>query len=302
MAGGRPYEELLQCLQHHLDSGLTVDRQTQDFAESAYGLTAADLGAILLDQEHDAREVLLSLIFSPDEALRLVVEGILCGASFSDSEVAAISKHLVRSRRTVSLVIEDAAVTVAVSLDEESVGMLLDRLGIDRQLDERLCSILPEVVSAPQVLAALTLLRRRKVKISERTSDFLCNFVRRAGSWPDRFDSWFELVITLVTEKPAGTAMEHYLFAKRTLLFRMLRELEAFARKREQYGLELLLMQRYPVPPQSDEMVRRELALLDSVIFDVLHLELPADQSAGRRDYGRFDVDADLDQLLRTLS
>ncbi len=304
MAGTGQHEALLHCLLYHLDSGLTVDRQTQEFAESAYGLTAADLGVILLDQEHDAREVLLRLIFSPNEALRRAVEDILCSASFSESEIAVIGKCLCRDRQSVTLVFEDTAVTVTLPLDEESVGMLIDHLGIDRQLDERLCLVLQEVVAEPQVLAARSLLRRRKVKLSARTSDFLCNFVRLAGSWPDRFDSLFELIITLVTEKPAGTAMEHYLLTKRSQLFRTLREIETFARKSEQYGLELLLMQRYPVPPESDEMVRRELALLDSLIFDVLHLEIPTGQPVDRRDYGQFNVnvDDDLDQLLRSLS
>ncbi len=302
MAANEYHEDLVQCLLHHLDGGLIVDREVREFAESTYGLSPADFESVLLDPEDDAREPLLQLIFSPSEQLRRDVEGILSAAGIDELSVAAVAERLLQSRESVPIVTEGAAVTVQLPCDQAPVKQFLDRLALDRQLDERLCTVLQETVNVDQLLAARALLRRGKVRLSESTSELFCTLVRRTSSRRERFDALFALMVALAGEKPAGVELEHYLFDKRRHTLKTLYEVEAFARKSEQYGLELLLMQRYPVPPESEEMVRRELALLDELIFDALHLELPPDEPPRQREYGRFDVDADLEKLLRTLS
>ncbi len=302
MADIEHHEELFQCLLRHLDGGLVVDRQIREFAESAYGLDAADLEAVLQDVEHDAHEPLLHLIFSPSEHLRRDVEELLCVADFDKLHVIALAEQLDQCRESVPISVADAAITVDLPFDRAPVQQLLDRLALDRQLDERLCMALQETLDNDQLLAARTLLRRSRVRLSAAASDLFCTLVRWSGARQERFGALFELLVTLAGEKPAGIELEHYLFEKRRHTLKTLHEVEAFARKSEQYGLELLLMQRYPVPPESEEMVCRELALLDELIFDALRLEPPPGEPQRQREYGRFDVDADLERLLRTLS
>jgi hypothetical protein len=302
MAVNEHHEEVFQCLLRHLDGGLVVDRQIGEFAESAYGLDAADLEAVLQDVEHDAHEPLLHLIFSPSEQLRRDVEGFLCAAAIDQAGVAALAERLDQSRESVPISVADAAVTVQLPFDRVPVQQFLDRLALDRRLDERLCTALQEMLDDDQLLAARTLLRRSKVRLTASASELFRTLVRWSGSRRERFGALFELLVTLAGEKPAGIELEHYLFEKRRHTLKTLHEVETFARKSEQYGLELLLMQRYPVPPESEEMVHRELALLDELIFDALRLEPPPGEPQRQREYGRADVDADQERLLRTLS
>ncbi|MCB2215670.1 hypothetical protein [Desulfofustis glycolicus] len=302
MADNEHHEELLQCLLRHLDGGLVVDRQIGEFAESAYGLDAADLKEVLRDVEHDAHEPLLHLIFSPSEQLRRDVEVFLCAADIDKVGVAALAERLDQCRESVPISVADAAITVDLPFDRVPVRQLLNRLALDRQLDDRLCTALQETLGDDQLLAARTLLRRSKVRLSTSASELFCTLVRWSGARLERFGALFELLVTLAGGKPAGIDLEHYLFEKRRHTLKTLHEVEAFARKSEQYGLELLLMQRYPVPPDSEEMVCRELALLDELIFDALRLEPPPGEPQRQSEYGRFDVDADLERLLRTLS
>jgi len=304
MADNEHHEELLQCLLRHLDGGLIVDREVQEFAESTYGFGAADFETVLLDTEHDAREPLLHLIFSPSERLRRELEEILCAAGVNESSVDTLVKGLYQCRKSLPIVVADVAVTVQLPLGQVPAKKFLDRLALDWQLDERLSRVLRETVDVDQVLVARALLRRSGMRLSDSTSELFCMLVRQVGTRRDRFGALFEQMVTLTGEKPGGIELEHYLFEKRRHLLKTLHEVETFARKSEQYGLELLLMQRYPVPPESEEMVRRELALLDELIFDALRIEPPPDEPARQRDYGRLDVDvdADLGRLLRTLS
>ena len=95
---------------------------------------------------------------------------------------------------------------------------------------------------------------------------------------------------------------EECLLAKRDELLESLRSIREFEKKQEQFGMEYLLMQRYPVPTESVEVVSDRLRTVIFITDKLLNLR-PADCSALlQRDFGTFSSDQDLGRLFRILS
>lgn len=302
MATKRQNDDLLYCLLYHLDQGLVVCRETRFFAESTCGLSAEDLRSALVDPHCVDRETLLLLIFSPDRAMRHAVERLLCAARFTERDVAGIVERLIACRETVPLIFEDSELSVSLPIDDELIRALIGKLGIQRPLDSEICSVLEEAVKDEEMIAARVAMRCKKIVPSDRSRAFLCTVIRKTAHLPEEFGALFELVLTLLGEKLPGVSMEHYLFGKRGQLLKTLAAIDAFARSRERYGMEYLLMQRQPVPPESEDLVRQSLALIDRLIFDLLHLVPPPGHRVRYDDFGVFNPEADLERLFRTLS
>ncbi len=291
----------MHCLLDHLDRRLVVDREAQVFAESSFGLTGEELANALKDAEADETAILLALVFSPNQQLRHAVERFVCTAPLHDNDVSELVERVLASRRTVPLHIEGNVEPLSIPLDRHLVAGMIGRLGLDRCLDDEVCSVMEQLLPENQLLAARAALRAAGLVMTERTRPFLCTFVHRASRNQEEFSDMFARVLTLIAEVPADIAVETYLFAKREQLLKTLQAIERYHEKREQHGFEYLLMNRYPIPHESAESVQEQLQTLERLIFGVLRLQPPPARQIHHRDLGSYD-DKDLERLWRDLS
>ncbi len=83
----------------------------------------------------------------------------------------------------------------------------------------------------------------------------------------------------------------------------MLETIQQFEQKQDRYSMEYLMMQRYPVPPDSFENTFEKLRKLDIIINDILCLDTLFESSEPHaRDFGRFDSKTDMQDILNLLS
>ena len=104
----------------------------------------------------------------------------------------------------------------------------------------------------------------------------------------------------ILSETPKGMRPEEHFFKQKRQLRQTLAEIRIFQKKMEQYGMEYLLMQKYQVPSESEEMVIEQLSQIESILR-ILGLKDPNEVYLGRRDLGAFDSDEDMERLFRTL-
>ncbi|BDD88654.1 hypothetical protein [Desulfofustis limnaeus] len=292
---------LLGCLLEQLARGVMVDRAALEFVESSCGVTDDQLAAALADEQWESRDMVLSLLFSPELSLRRAVEHILGREQNGVVNAAELAGRLAAERDSVTLVLADGRRLTDISLTVELAAILVDRLNLEQQLDGDLASLLRELFAEERMIAVRVAMRSRKTRIDAEARLFLETFFRHAETVGMMFDEVLDPVLEMIGAKPANKALDDYLLDKRSQLLTSLDDLLDFERKRKQYGMEYLLMHRYPVPYQSEETVRRELAMIERLITGILGLPLPARPYLFSDEPDGVDGEAELERLLREL-
>ncbi|WP_256825621.1 hypothetical protein, partial [Pseudomonas juntendi] len=77
-------------------------------------------------------------------------------------------------------------------------------------------------------------------------------------------------LLSLVQDAPGDKRIEEYLLEERKRQVRLIQQIRDFERKLDQYGMEYLMMQRYPVPHESEACVVDTLRFLDTVIEEIM--------------------------------
>ena len=117
----------------------------------------------------------------------------------------------------------------------------------------------------------------------------------------DKILDLFTLMVTLLAQRQENEGIEEYLLGRRRQLIKKLREIREFEQKRDHYSMEYLMMQRYPIPHESEEQVLDQLRMV-TVITDVI-LGLPPDPSfqAELRNLGTYGCRTDISDIIRML-
>ena len=130
---------------------------------------------------------------------------------------------------------------------------------LDRPIDRKLVATLNEYLSREKALSCRVILRCRNATYSVEKRDFLCSFIEKGRSHDDLFIALFTLVVSLLAEINDDASIEKYFLGRRRQLIKTLREIKEFEQKRDHYSMEYLMMQRYPVPHESDEQILNQL-------------------------------------------
>jgi hypothetical protein len=287
-----------------MESGLVVFRDTLFFAESTYGLGGEELECALSDPEFEDRNIILELVFFPDRQLRSIVERTLNDSIFSREHEERIIEELVRVQKSVQLRIPDSGLSFQVPVTRSLLASMVEKLYILRVPDQKIFSALGESVSPEIALSAKILLRCRGDRFSDTSRYFLCRLIEKVSDKGHDFEKLFHLSLVFLAEMGQQTSAEAYFLEQKRVLADKLRNIREFERRKEQYGMEYLMMQRYQVPHESEDDVLERLQLLTTITDDLLGLLPPSVQHIQQRSLGEFNSkqDQDMDKLFRTLS
>jgi len=268
----RKCDDIAEQLREIMGDGLVISEDTLFFAESTYGLGVEELESALTDPDFEDGEVILELIFFPDQRIRSAVEKHLVDSIFSSEHEKRIIKKLVRQQKSVRLMLPDAELSFNVFTSESLLGCLVEKLYICRSMDEQICAVLDQHVSPDRAQSARILLRCRGDRFSDTSQHFLCKLIEKGVDNHD-FDKLFDLSLTLLAERTRQMSAEAYFLEQKRVWTDTLNNIRKFIRKRDQYSMEYLMMQRYQVPHESEEAVLSRLALLTIITDDVLSLQ-----------------------------
>lgn len=285
-----------------LEQGINVSEETLFFAESTYGITDKVLVSVVGDDSFEGKEALNELIFTPQRAVRVMIEPILADAGLSGSAIADIAAALSARFATVDLIMPHSSIKYSVDIGREGIQLFLKKLYLERSLDAHIVAALNQTFSIDTVVWSRVMLRCRGDVFGNTKRAFLCRFITRSAAYESRFDKFLSITLMLLAEIEGEQPVEPYLLKRRRALLTTLKEIRLFAEKRDYYSMEYLMMQRFRVPHESEEEVCKQLSLL-TMITDVI-LGLPPDPG-GRIEseyLGSYDTDAGIDELIKTLS
>ena len=297
---------IITSLTHELrqtcEQGLVISADILFYAESTHGLGPAELESVLQDRDSEAGEELRALALTPDMHLRRRLEPLLkADSALGQEELEALVSGLVQNLSAFHLVIPGVA-SFDLAFQRSDVEYLVAKCYFDRSIDPQLARALDNRLPAETVIACRLVLRCRGHAYGARKRDFLCSYIEKSRSRTDRFVELFTLMVELLAQMEDGDPIEEYLLGRRRQLIKTLRVIREFEQKRDHYSMEYLMMQRYPIPHESEEQVLEQLEMV-TMITDVI-LNLPADPSlqVDVRELGAYGRRADMSQIIRKLS
>ena len=257
--------------------------------------------ASLTDESFEDREILLKMIFHPDQRIRMSLEPFLLKNRFEKASISGIVRRILQSISRLLIHAGDPHSGCYVALTEDLLQYYVSKVHIDRyhnNLAEGLKESLPEQTA----LQAGVLLRCNRHPLSDEAQIFLSNFIIKSRGKGIAFLPMFELVLSLLSHIPEKTNISDYFLEQQEAHLKMLEEIERFEKKKDHYSMEYLMMQRYRVPPESHEVVAARLSLLNTLVFDILELMPRVKQNIRQRDLGTFKPGDDIGKLIALLS
>ena len=282
--------------------GIIIPDEVLFFAESTWGLSPEEIETALQDPRFEVRDELLALILSPDKEKRAALEALLraepaCTEVESDTLVGSLWKN----NRVLHIIIPEVT-RFDLPVELEDFHYLISKCYLDRPLDSTLVAALGKTFSPKTVISCRLALRCRSTAPAPEKVEFLCRFTEKSGTYEDIFVELFTLAVRLLAEINDDTSIEQYFLDRRRQLIKTLRDIKSFAEKRERYSMEYLMMQRYPVPHESEEQVRHQLRLVTTITDAILGFPPDPYFQTELRNLGTYGRRKDISRVIRVLS
>lgn len=289
-------------LQRLCEQGIVISPEILFYAESTYGLGPADIESALRDSDFEAHEELLALVLTPDIQMRRTLEPLLEPESTLGPDDLKTLVFSLGQRITAFHLVIPETTTFDLPVEQSDLEYFVTKCYFDRGIDPILGKVLEEFLKPETTIACRLVLRCRGDVYAGRKRDFLCRFVEKSRSHEDQYVELFTLMVTLLAQIKDEDPIEECLLGRRRHLVKTLRDIREFEQKREHYSMEYLMMQRYPIPHESEEQVLAQLQMVMTITDSIL--ELPPDPSLGAyfRDLGVHGRRAGLSEIIRKLS
>jgi hypothetical protein len=302
MATNQACEQIIASLKDFFDAGIEITADTLFFAESTYGIYGEELRNVLCDRDSEEREVLLGLIFFPDTALRIAIEPLVGNNVFSQADKAGLVERLFDQVKSVALFFPTENESVTVEVTRPLLATFIGKLYLCRNLDTEILIALENNLPKHIANDARVFLRCKHYEYPEKVRLFLSTFINKAAQMHNIFNDLFELSVSLISHVPDHVEIENYFIEQLYLQKKIVRNIKEFEEKRDRYGMEYLLMQKYPVPHESAEEVRHRVHMLTTIIEDVFQIRPSCQNYIGHRDLGHFHSEDDIETLFKRFS
>ncbi len=284
-----------------LQDGIDLPESTMFFAESTHGLSPSNLGPALRDESFEEREVLISLILTPGYEMRQAIEPLLGVEAVPSGQRAHLATAVSQRIQSLSVRLPGTEVLV-LDVGRQEICYLIGKLYLDRIIDPAIDAALRRTFSEKTIIDARLALRCRGDQLSGAKLDFLVRFIECSGTYENTFLELFSLLLVLIAELSDADPIERHLRERQRGVVETIKKIRMFEEKKERYSMEYLMMQRYPVPHESEDEMLNLLHLLTTITETILGLPPEPTLRLDHRDLGRYCSATDIEQLINDLS
>lgn len=283
-------------------SGIRVGPAVIGYIEATFSNpSAVELEEILNDESNCERDVLLELIFFPDERLQAQLEEFLEENVFTAEETERIRKDLLSKKIDAKIIFPNPGQTIGLRVPRSIFGTFLSRLNISRKIDQQLRSVISKYVAASDRIAVKIKIRNVHSAPAGNKVVFLCRFFQMMHA-DATFMASLEFVLEFFTEVKDQADIYDALMAKKRSCFDQLKKREKFEEALKKNNIETLMLRGEKVPYVDKSDALKTIAMIDRVsmmVFGRTDAVLPAAASAaifGNR------LQEDLIDMIRKLS
>jgi hypothetical protein len=299
-----PLQQFAVSLKEIIAKGFTIEPATERYIHSTFSHPgAADVLAILNDETDCERDSLVELIFFPDEALQVGLEGQLEAGAFGAEDERRLLAMLLAEPLETALIFPATHETFALRMPQLALRRFVTRLHIPYRLDRRLCRILDQRI-APELRQIIKVkLRNARIRFSEIQGEFLGRFLASLDARHTDYLDCLALLLTIGAEIGPTTDIYKLLTEMKRTYFQSLEKAEEFQRRLGRSNMETLMLQGFRPAFIDPADGRKKMRLIDTICQAVFgRSEYFAKAEARDLDLDQASGDESLRKVLDLLS
>ncbi len=247
---------------------IVLPPKTVDYLSSTFDCHGAeDLRRMLQDEDMSESAGIYDLAAMPDETFQIGLEPVLLNAACRRIDIDAVIGKLVTRGLHAIVQFPDHPDSVDIPVPPPVIAQLVHRLHITRQWDARLTAAI--INGAPtdiQMTIFVTLRNSRcnlaRAGICQTLLDLMAGF---HGPWPEITAMLRFLLTFLEHAPPAGTDLQHALFARKQRLAAQLARQEDYQRRLSHSNMEIQLMLGNRMPHIDGRATMQQIQLIDEI-------------------------------------
>ena len=295
------YNQAAEAISTRLSRGLEITPDTLFFAESTYAMTPLDVKTALLNHDFEDRDILMELIFHPDRAARTALEPFFWEWMLKKEDTPVIAENIMIRVKNVTLFFVEPQTDFSIKAEDKWVTHYLNRLYMDRHNPD-ITRLLKKQLPSKTAAAAGVQLRCARGRLTGKSRQCLADFITAAKDRPETFETLFAFLLDLLRRHPLETRIDRYLQGHLQAFKKRLDQVRQFETKKDRFSMEYLMMQRYPVPCESEDHLLDQIRLMNTLMIDIFRMPPAGRHLIREQDLGSFNPASDLAALTRLLS
>jgi hypothetical protein len=295
-------KQLTRRIEEIFRSGVHVGPAVIDYIDATFSNpSAVELKEILNDESNCERDVLLDLIFFPDEQLQAQLEEFLEENAFTEQEAERIHKHLQSIKTNARIIFPNPPQTIDLRVPRSILGTFLSRLNISRKIDSQLRTAISRYVADSDRMAVKIKIRNAASAPAGSKVDFLCRFLEKMHA-DVAFMASLEFILEFFGEIKDAADIYDAMMAKKRRCLHQLKKMEKYEEALKKDNVETLMLRGEKVPYIDKSDAIKTIAMIDRVslmVFGRTDAVLPA--AASVASFGN-QSQADLIEMIHKLS
>jgi len=292
-----PEAQIEKEILNWFSGGVELEPAAIHFIESTFGAPFPEALTELQTVEDGEKEVLLDLLFSPDQALCCRVENHLGPEGLSPGQRSRLAARF--SREPPPARIRSGGRSLTISMPGDLVDGFLDRLYLNRPLAAGLFN---EVSDRCAGAAALQLRSRlRQAGLAGTVEEKQAMVCLISAKSPENDDFWplLETLLGFLEAAAPGRDLFTTLVDRKQVCLRHLRQAADRSRALERHNIETILIGGDRMPHVDTDALAAEVVRIDDLGRMLFGKPVPAPAAGLPLDLGEVSDPEDLDRLMR---
>ncbi len=296
------FKQLSEKIEKIFQDGTRVGADVVDYIDTTFSnLSPNELEEIINDESNCERDVLLELIFFPDEAIQLPLEPWLEKNTFTEAEVEKVRTDLLSKKIKTKILFTEERISIDLRVPQSVIEPFLIRLHIDRKIDPRILQSISQKVAEPDQIPVKVGIRNARRAPAGSQIDFLCRYFEKVR--PDgNLIEGLEFILEFFSEIGDEADIYDALMAKKKNCFHQLKKVENFEKKLKKDTMETLILRGERVPYIDKSETLKTISMIDRISIIVFGRTDPISSTTESSESFTYQSPEDLKQMFRRLS
>lgn len=285
-------------------NGFPMGPEAVHYIESTFSNPSLEeLGRILEDESNCETETLLELIFFPDEIFQIGLEEMLERFRFEEKDESIVAGYLAEYLPHSTVIrFPQTEATLAVRIPEAAAALLVSRLHITRNPDQKLVAAIQAFVEKECRQKFKVHYRNARTRLSDNGLLFLATFLEKNPADMTLALDCYDFLLAFLDGLQADDDLYRRLMASKRIYFQHLQKVHRSHEQLEKSNLETFIMQGNRLPYVDKQDVRKKIYLIDCISYAVFGKTEHYGSPSAEVDLGEFYDKQGLGTVFRMLS
>jgi hypothetical protein len=285
-----------------LKNGIRLDLPALHFIHASFGLSGPnEIQNALEDEDSGEGQVLVELIFFPDEARQIQVEPVLDAYGLEPSHVKAVHDRVKKTVQSLRVDWPDCSCGFIVEVTDFALEHFLARLHLSKTLDPNLLAAMDRCLPGRANLSARVKLRNSRIDFSARNVLWLKSFFGAYAFFEDAFEPLTAFALGFLEDAPEGDNLYQDLIRLKKRCFFAMEKNAGFEDGLKRFNMETLILQGKRASGMSTQAAREKMGMIDRICLALYGGTEALESAVIHKDLGEVQATFALETLIRVM-